>query len=357
MKCRLLIQTRRLSTASPKVDIRPLFKKIHPDLYAMESAEVQKENLACLQTVQELSGQIQYTLDLLKPISLNSPQSVVFNRPFQAVYRLHCYTHSVSEAGDSTIGAEQEAEEEAVEKLSRVAITILTPPALRRNPITNVAAFRNALTQFLSNHAKLWHQLGLDYPWQSELQSDNEGKGGAPSGEQFGLRDLHINKSEMELRAYDYAVTKRAFKISNSSMLRDIPRYSRYGKNLHFKVMEQNRKAEIDHYFKKHLHLSNISPEEEFDVVEKFRNFLIDYGDIVNFNPLSWNQLFVLLHKDIPTNSAKGGNQISGQLAFEVKTVKKSMIVRIPSNFRSAKLIDFLHENVPCSLFDLSSEI
>ena len=91
---------RRRSSSSTNVrkstDIKSLFKKIHPDLFATRSHDVQQTNLKCMQAIQELNNQIQHTIELVGSHQKNcrsgdSQVLIGYPRSFHPVYRLSCY--------------------------------------------------------------------------------------------------------------------------------------------------------------------------------------------------------------------------------------------------------------------------
>lgn len=182
---------------------------------------------------------------------------------------------------------------------------------------------------------------GLDEEGSAEnLTSDLTDNGFT---EEFGL-----NKEQFIHDAFSAALRRKYMAASaNPLMTGSVKQFSRTGRSLQFKKMAKNRANEVDAYFRKNLHVANISLDDELAVIQKFRTFLLDYGESVNFSFESWMRVHVVLFKDEGRRPAKA--------LYEVKTVNhgKSFIVRVPIHFKPSTLIDFLHESVPCSLIDI----
>lgn len=351
---------RRSSSSSTNVrkstDIRLLFKKIHPDLFATRSHDVQQTNLKCMQAIQELNNQIQYTIELVGSHQKNyrsgdSQVLIGYPRSFHPVYRLSCYVHRAPAPGNDD---QSSSDDGPKDDLSFISVNIITPPILRKNQITDLGTFNAALRTFLGSLAKFWTSMNLPYPYEEYvvLQGADD-EGGAENltasltdkgfAEEFG-----ISKDEFVHEAFSAALRRKYMTASaNPLMTGSVKQFSRTGRSLQFKKMTKNRANEVDAYFRKNLHVANISLDDELGVIQKFRTFLLDFGESVNFSFESWMGVHVVLFKDEGRRPATA--------LYEVKTVNhgKSFIVRVPVHFKPSTLIDFLHENVPCSLIDI----
>lgn len=365
----LVIRERFFSTATRvnNVDIRPLMKKIHPDLFATQSAEVQQTNLKCLQTIQELNAQIQYTTELLsKHQNQNQNQqdlAISFLRTFNPVYRLSCYVYSSTQSSasetkvpkDSVPEDESEGENSKNDSiLTYVSMNILTPPPLRRNQIQDLETFHSSLRAFLTSHSSFWVQLNLSYPYEEYVSAASKTKDkDSSSTEDTFFQEFNVKKEDFQHELYAAALRNKMYANSsaNNPILSQSPatvkEYARYGRSLTYKQQLQHRKQEIDFFFQqKHVRLANVSIEQELAVVEKFRNFLLDFGDTLNFSFVDWKHVYFVLHYSIKSTSTTANT-------FEMRevTTKKApaVIIKVPVNFRERKLLDYLHENLSCT--------
>jgi hypothetical protein len=118
---------------------------------------------------------------------------------------------------------------------------------------------------------------------------------------------------------------------------------------------------EIDNYIRlKHVLLINIPIYDEIITIQNFRNFLIDYGDSVNFNLERWKKIIFMLYIekiDIfyqnKQNNMKTENKSSNNNDYKVEKKQNGIFVlKIPAKFKTKNLLKFLRENVPLTNFD-----
>lgn len=297
------------------VTIRELMKLLHPDLFALSDPAIQTTNITCIQNVQEIMGFLHETSSQWKE---NSHQNeILIKSPLRSSYELKCFIRGKDE------------------DISMLSVAVHSPTSLCERVVTTQQHLHRPLLQLIEQFSKLWNYLPINNPWREVLQrhEKKEKKIHHHTEISQGIID------ELGSSLFDSAVTlkhqqTRRDGVANIfSTIDTSPRRRKNKKHL--------SKLADWYVVSGNVRFNNVHIAEESSALVKFRSFLLDYGDLVNFNAESWSKIFIVMQ-----NPSADTND-----HYCVTTLKQGyFIVNMPVKFSTEKVLELLQSEIPSCL-------
>lgn len=369
----------RYQHTSSRKNLIPLIKLLHPDLLGHCSDKVKSQNMSCIQNLNDmwdtLESNVQYT----------SGKSLTFGldvkTPFRNRYDLSCY---VNVPGKSNSNSHEENRDQPEDLIKRQYI-LCVPDSLCKKQSVSHKVFTSAIESILLQQGKMFEMAGLHNPWEAL-----DPNGDAADGESYSNsphdRKVGFLSADMEMALFDRWLTK-------NSLLQEIgSSVDRYGKSKLNRMFDTTHTAngskhdavfgsmsasqsffedQVDAFIQRgNVLVSPMSPKEEFTAVKQLRTFLIDYGDVLQFSVARWHQAVLLLHRYEGTDKyvshkkraqlqmQQGGQAsdasstapevpVEGNGGYNVQLHGSHYVVRVPHDFRTRPLLEFMGHAVP----------
>lgn len=283
--------------------LKPVLRKIHPDLFVSEGDEIQQANLKCIQTLRELW----HSLDDLIPqvfgtsSGQSSGVSIMIKAPLKAKYDIVCFMKPTPIKRD-----DEDASNDTTEEIPNLPLPLLpirlqltTPSSLCQTHLLNHSTARSALVTFLHQQANLWNQLHLDIPWRELIpdydQSNLEDDFTTPTASSPFMQAINTT-------LFDRAVTRhhKHRPFANSLFDDETPVYRKHGKNWDHKRRKTAQLVAVNKYIESgHIRLKHVAITEEVEVMEKMRQFFMDYGEVMNFGGHGWEKVLFLVENHV----------------------------------------------------------
>ena len=327
-----------------KQALLPFIKLIHPDMFALATPQVKVANLRCVQTVYEL-------WEALGTIEQGSAgKDVSLPKPLKPAYELTCYVRGGK-------GAEPQ----------RVAFTLQTPSALTRQQSLSVSIARNALRQVKKQLSNYFISAGApDVLPASKLDEIEDGDGDDGRGRTIDAlfptpspRQAKTLNAQLDAIVFDRHVSARHHSAPYSSILSSSPYPS--ARSLAQKRTTKLLDSHVQSFMRSsQLLVRGLAPEEELAAVQRLRQFLLDYGQVLGFSHAAWGSVVLMLHK--PDDAAKpkpagAAGDETKEASHERVLARKGFqcdkrsdgyfLVHIPHRFRDGDLLEFLRLSLP----------
>ncbi len=295
--------------------IRELMKLLHPDLFSLRDGDIQKRNMSCIQNMQEISGFFQEVAPQWKPSAPTS--SIVVKSPLRDSYDMTCYIKDSN--GD--------------DGLTKIIAVIKTPLSLCERVVTTQQQIQLPVLQLIQQLSRFWMSLNISNPWNEILQSHLSSlkKDQYPSDLNKGIIQ------EMSESLFDHAIVQKHQNLRKSTSIFNNVQTTRHRKGRKHLLVATDKFV-----LSGNVRFSDVSTADESIYLSNFRSFLLDYGDLVNFNEKSWSKIFFIIH----------GSGFHGQNAYNVTASEDGFFfVNIPAKFSTEELLEILQEAVPnCNL-------
>lgn len=300
-------------TITMKKIVLPLIKSIHPDSCANESDEIQKANLICLQTLNELSDK----LSAVEQSVTNKASTVNVSKPLPAAYALSFYC-SVDADASKPIGRR------------RFAVVVSVPREFTSVQNLSLSNARRALRDLYVSLFGLVRTAGIKSSADIDSLPDDESKEkrhllDAEYDKKFNVTEDTLQEINFDSKMFERMNNHIKFGGSSASLFSMPERKTRrVPKDV---ILAVDRFVHGGHVFVKHL-----APTEELQAVERIRQFLIDYSLVMNFHPGSWKKVFFILNEKQTKYSRR--SKLGGEFLI------------IPANFKHKALLEFLRVNL-----------
>lgn len=340
-----------------------IFRKVHPDLFANENSDVKSKNLKCMQSLNEFYETFS---------NVSSSKQEFSSKPslFHPVYDFSCYIHdttliTINEAMDKVTNRKENIlnpsnrSNNSNAKLEFNFISFVLRPSkdLIRNSddekskqsvTKGLVVLRNDFLRFVSS-------LGIECEAVEKPRISATEYGNHKKKHDEG-KDDHISNAEQILNELAFErVMATSFNRSLQSLFSSTP-YAKSKRNAKNDVIM----AEIDYYIQNGLiYVNNMSTQQEFEVLEKFRNFLFDYGELISFSSYNWkNLIFIFNGEDVGTETmasttygSRFGSDVSSNIShkktnYSCKYKNNMYVMEVPLNFKPKRLVMLLSENV-----------
>eukprot|EP01038_Epipyxis_sp_PR26KG_P009037 gene9037-12183_t len=325
----------------------PLFKIVHPDLFAQEAVNIPRVNSLCVQTINDLWNCIESTYKEIEQSENRKNKNQLSNvyipfrisESFRSFYDMSCYYRSSSNKIDH---------DKSDQKIIFADFKIHTPQLLCNKQETDYLKAKVAIKNILNQQGQFMQRIGLDNPW-SNLNNNNNNNECVDSD----TNDSTNNMFNIDSKVVAYMKSGVHAHIFERILINEHHINNIYaGSNIH-KIMSKKQKynyearlnAEIDTFLKSSVRIHNLNdPVSEFEAVKRFRFFLSEYGEMVHFSNMNWKHIIIVLCG--PTSEMITRKQQNSLFSVEVIN-KKYTVFKIPSNAKYGKIVDFLHNNLP----------
>jgi hypothetical protein len=292
--------------------MRDVIRRIHPDLFANESDQIQAANLDCIQNIQEIATTI---TDLCTQLDDTSQNSIFLKSPLRDSYALRCYTR---------VGSE--------DAILMSSVSFITPPLLTRKVVLHRTEIKLPLATFLRHFSELWEKLEIDFPWESMMLKDAQSKNAFTHSHDENPNELAGLVDIVGAHLFDMSVAERHRRKGG----RHHGVFGQLAGKSSRKSSRKHLELSVDRYLSSGQFLfQNVHVTDELACLVRMRTFLIDFGDLVNFTESNWRTVFVVM--DGKTTASKD---------YEVETNGSNFVVRIPSKFKSVQLLTLLQDEV-----------
>ena len=301
---------------SVRRDLAPLIKRIHPDMFAQESGQIQKTNLACLQTVNEMIDAIEVIQAICKnSVEENNSNSttrmVEISSPLSKQYALSCYVYQTSLSSLHTVNNQQQQQQQQHQHSVKLSQVILQTPVelcdRQRLPITVI---EHNIQRFMQQLGPLHTFAGIPNPFVNESQNGDRTIPTANtntnqqrysrnttflddvSSEVFRKLQQHadVRAFEANIRHQNRLPTAEVFNTSSAQNRRSRMRDR--------KILWKRTAEEVDAFVANGgvLVSGELTVAEEFDAIKRLRHFLQDFGSDINFDRSSWKSVVIIIN-------------------------------------------------------------
>jgi hypothetical protein len=295
---------------------------------------------------------------LLNAISASAKlgiNNVELRNPFQEIYTLNCYVRPSN------------LTEEQSQSISKMDHKITVSPILCAKCTLTLEDASLNINTILSQHKPLFHSLGQVDPFSRVKTKSGVRTRGTELDDRSGSEN-ELSKTELYCKLFDRYVTLNSKQRANTSSMSSLlgARSShRKGDGWQRKLRMRATESDVDQYIAGgKLLVKGVPLTEEMEAVERTRQFLVDYHQVLNFAPHTWaDTVLVLLPKFTkPINAKQQANtsvralQLEGadnnREGFRYETIKVSdkrsvHVVSAPLNFKPKLLLEYMGLHLP----------
>jgi hypothetical protein len=388
------VQASRFSTTSAnslKV-IRPILKKIHPDLfYKFSSAHIPETNKVCIQNLQEIWNKV-FLYQKYLPFDLlteeidgdnsfnnntieneiakrtNTEVTIGLNQLLKKNYDLSFYPHPTTEGKDDSPKMVKFPVEIPQE------LTVLQSPG--RPKRFDYISFLKAMFSVFGQQQKLFENFGINFPYTKQMLYINSYlKRTDPSQSQIGRNSTAVQQelsTDLKMQIFETFNTQqlyfkktiafakeleyqRGLLLENSNLnkreghVKHKPVNSKYGSNT--LVNEVN-------YFllKGHLRFEGIPADFHIPLILSVKDFLEVYARILSFSYAAYSCVFLIIYynENMEKKSRKDLSlytilDSSDALQREkvASSVRGRYVLKIPHDYKESTLLNFLQKTLP----------
>ena len=336
----------------------PFVKMVHPDIYASESETIQKVNMHCLQSLNELWDCIEFNvmkcLGTKKIDDVSNSRKIVLAQKFKNEYNVSFYRRLFKSQGAS--------EEKVKVEIVHYEAKIVVPKLLLGSTDVQFTEkrFTVCLKLLLQQHGKLYRLADLQDTWTSgSTTSDNDDvtderikPGSVPSKQ--GLYTAIFERLVQRQRFSQASKGSGELNQILSREKRDRDLYSGYyakGKKEKIIMADQlaieRRIVEVANFLQNNVMVNDSVPAHlQMKAMEHLRMFLLKSGGILNFHVETWQNVFFIL---VTHNDCKESNKSQSKRNIFKYELKENNFhaVYIPLDFKARALRDFLFEELP----------
>ena len=342
--CQRVFSTSNAEILKKKV-LMPVFKKIHPDLFAQETKLIQKENLQCMQHLTEIMD----SLDLFEGMMKSRSDANTVSKPLQQNYSLRCYIFRPLPTVNKELTAEilAAAEENVIEKPDEYVVEInfvfKSPSDVTTKAAIHSSKLSKSIYQIKKTLNEFFLLMKLNKPWpevKSTVENDDFDLEGDPAIYGPSSDDRIPSMQQHQINVFEQIIKSG----------QSLSAYSAFsGNEIHKKRMRDHIMQVADSYIQRgNVFVKGLSTIDQVKALQRLRDFLADYGDLLNLtNPL-WLRVIIIVHGPRPTVGPVGK---SIPWTYKAENKHNRHIVEIPSKFKSKDLLSFLHKEVPGTFF------
>lgn len=280
-----------MSSSAGRKNLIKLIKIIHPDVLASCGQETafkvaQKVNLACIQNFQQLWDGFDSILSK-SAMNSNHAQLIALRKPLEKSYDLTFY---FTRSSSSDVTSSSSTQSIPSKSLFKVPYALKTPLIFTKaNESIPFKDAHLAAKMILKHHDSLYAAAGLPSNWLSIIpgfDSDQREK------ESAGVYDEEDVLTKLERLYFDKVVTSNArWRKLQSLAIKD------FSSSFQFTLPSRNPSGrleqEINYYLKNgNLRFHHVAVEDEVDAVRRMKEFLLNFGVILKFRVLEWDEVF-----------------------------------------------------------------
>lgn len=315
-----------------------IFRLVHPDLFNNESLEVQDINLKCLQSLSEFFDTWNTaSKQLIGGSGDISVASIHFNRE----YDFSCYVRLKAPSNVSLVTTCQE----------QTRNNLLFSPFILRPPTTISSISLNKQCSYLSKQEATLEMNALKREFLSFAKS-------------LGIAAVNDFPEDLKLKPSDAKNRIKGFTSSqNVNVILETLKFERimatsYNHSFHsiFNSNKKNSKSssnkflstEIDYYLQNgHIYVRQLSVQEEFEVMNRFRDFILHYGEMVYFSSVNWQNMVFVFYGDSSFDYHDKSKEIQISKSKYACEFKSDMFVfEIPHKFKNNKLVMLMTDHI-----------
>lgn len=365
-----------------------LLKQIHPDLFVNESAVVKSTNLTCVQNLNELFRAYQDILQLIEA-SPSSAVKLTSEHKFQPSYNLSCF-YRPPQHKDTDEHSSPSPRSKAAGTLLALTFTLDVPVLLRKSALPGVsskasssvskAKLNVSLNVFVSRFRQFLRDVGIKLDeTQTKLDAAESGQPphvnsateGDPTEKTRSSPAARRSQRSQDVEGEKSAKASKDEIEDLDALIFERITINSYNRTAHGMFASSKKKSveyvetEVN-YFLAHSHvfMRNLSVQTEIDTTQRFRNFLVKYGELVNFSCHNWGNMIFIFYDLSETEKFDRVNQqvsdLAGAQSRRRKVDRKSLykctlkdgvyILECPYRFKVQDLMAFLSDNVESTL-------
>lgn len=258
-------------------------------MFGQSSAEVRNKNMLCVRTIYDL-------WENLSPIANaidEGKDNIQILVPLKHSYILECHVHRSNHCDD----------------VERVIHELKSPENFRQQHVIRRDICKYELFQFLNKFGTFFSIVGLENPWPLRGKST-----ACTSKMEFSTSSLDQLLFERVMARTHMASTTSAFKSISQK-----PRGKHYAERA---ILREH----VDAYIRnKNVLVRNLSENDEFESMQKLRDFFLDFGDLLNFSFHAWNKVYFIVYKATMRPSYISNNVVT--LGQENKETSQAEVV------------------------------
>lgn len=328
----------------------PLIKRLHPDLMAglVDADKGMKSlNITCMQNLNDLWDTLDTHLDRLNRLSAVDSQHYDITTPFREIYDLSCWLREVGTAVSSNDLASDTLPcapgSHDVNALKLMKIAVHSPKSLCKRKTIPLRSMNAAVDSIMKQHIPLLRAAGV-------VEEDAETVAAAPAATGGAVRESASSTAEAMLSRQLHerwmlrtAQMDRRNEYLNAIIGSELTRRRGHDASDSSEASRQSTIiAEVDHYIKcGNITLLGLSPADEIAALTRLRQFLVDFGAVLNFRMDLWHRLIIALYQ--PNESDQ-----SHQNRYTIRKAAESYcIINVPTNFKRKELLSAFRQHVP----------
>ena len=299
-------------------------------MFATHAPDVRAANLSCLQVMLGL-------WDALDEIETQASRqlSVHVRRPLKTQYDLECFIKTPPPPAPFLTGptAAPTTHPPPAPAVRRVTFRLRTPEALTLLQSLPPASAALSLQHIERQLREFFVSAGVAaIKTDAAQEQEQDGKGAAAAG-LWGL-EKGLSEASLDAILFDRAVQRAHAPVSAFSSLA----LSSTSASKRRKILTSR---DVESYVKSgNLLVRGLSPEQEFKAVERLKEFLRDYGMMLNFSLGGWRRVvLVLVEGGGSSGSSSTSKKVDGYMVSEVKGV---YVVEVPIAFKTKILLESL---------------
>lgn len=320
-----LFSTSSSTATYSKQTLFPFIKLVHPDLFALHGAKIRMTNLACVQTIYELFEGLEEIER--KTSSTGYQQDILIQRPLKVAYELTCYLRSTEQAAASPPPPPRP-----------INFTFRPPMPLTRPHSISSQDIQKSLHHVNLSLSSFFADVGLETVLPLTNPSTTSPSEGPDSPiPTLSTRQLHSLSSSLDCIVFDRSVSARHFgPVSSLRVGPYPPSHSFAGKR-----SVQRLQAEVSKFIASgRVLVQGLEVGEELAGIERLKQFLLDYGEVLGFSSAAWGDVVLVLY--LPAHTVTKNN---GGIVCETRD--GMVVVKVPVGFKSRALLEAMRVGVP----------
>lgn len=273
--------------------------------------------------------------------SRSGGNTVEIRHPLRKEYNLSFHVKVESEKEPATISPKFEA-------------TIKIPLSLRQRHSIGGKAFEADIGKLLIEQGRLFDLSGIENPWHGESAEPIKPAVGERGDPTDSVDDASVEMTNaLHLRLFERFVASSQRQqryergVSLSALFQEHGGFTRKkGKR-----SKRYQSFEVDTFIKNgNVMVKNLSASEELIALGRLRQFLLDFGELLNFRSDRWGKaIFIIESADEVMDRYRSGKK---RPTFAYNLKDSFHIVTIPAKFNARALLEHLRLHIPYTKFE-----
>ena len=351
----------------------PLLKQIHPDMFANENDEVKSTNLTCVQNLNEIF-RVYEDLQQLIESSPTTAVRLTADQKFQSSYNLSCFFRPSKSTATST-------QHNDAGSLLSLTFSLDVPVLLRKSTLPGVsskasssaskAKLNVSINVFVARFRQFLRDVGIELdtvPAESNRQSSgaptDSTTGGSVATDESEGESVRGRRSKRGSQEDEERIDKASKDDVDDldALLFERITINSYNRSAHG-MFSSNKKRSIEYvetevnYYLAHGHvfMRNVSVQLEVDTTQRFRRFLVKYGELVNFSCHNWGNIMFVFYGVTESEKFEKVNtdnrrKVNRKELYKCTVKDGVYILECPHRFKVQDMIQFLSTHVEVTL-------